>query len=245
MTTPVTPETLITKLKTDYTWLTHHLIMLGVVGALVIGSVYGVENLIAKHDMAAEQRADAKLAVFVATTQAHEAVLEQTQTQLITMVSQLQAQNSQLAQTISVRNTQTQRQVQKDATLSAQEAAQRLTQQTKASPGEIVANGDLVTISLPITRNIVASLDLFSATQANLVDTQKQLANETVLFNKSQEVNGQQATVISDLKVQNAEQLKACAAEVKTVKSQARKSKIKWFFIGLITGFVGAHAAGI
>jgi hypothetical protein len=242
--TPIS-TTLATKVKADFSWLSHHFLLLGITGGLVVASVYGVESLIAKHDLVMEEKADAKLAAVIVQSNAAQNQLATTQQQLLVMVQQFQAQNVQLAQSIATRNIQVAQQVKTDATLSAQDAAQRLSQQTKAAPGEVNASGSNVILDLPSTRAVIAQLDLLPAVQANATDTQKELDNETALFTKSQDENTQQAVVIADLKKQNVEQVAACAVEIKTVKAQARKSKIKWFFIGLVTGFVGSRVAGV
>jgi hypothetical protein len=232
--TPAPPNII----ERDLAWVKAHIILLLLAAGIAAGSVYGVENLIYKHELAAEQRADAKLAAYVSQTQASEKQLADTQAQLITLISQLQAQNAKLSQSISARNVQVAKQVKNDSTLSAQETAVRLATQTSAQASQVRPTNDGISIDLPVARNIVGFLDLLPVVQANLVDTQTELTNETTLFNKSQETNAAQTKVISDLTTQNVEQVKACAAEVKTVKAEAKRGKFKWFGIGFVAGFV-------
>lgn len=238
---PLTPTPgIVTTVEKDYAWVKAHILALVFSLVLILGTaagaVYGVESLIAKHDLAAEQRADAKLTTIVA--QANDSLQKSNAVnqQLLQMISQLQAQNTQLAKGVAQRNVQNDQQRKIDATLNATDAATRLSAQTQASPGEITVTGNDVTLDLPITRRIVADLDTLVTTTANLKDTTTELANETALFNKSQEANAAQAKSITDLQAQNVGQTVACAAEVKTIKAQARKSKWKYFLGGYIAG---------
>ena len=237
MTTEVSP------LTTDWNWIKAHTALLVLAASLAAGSVYGVDALIAKHDAANEKLADARLVTATAQTTAAQNQLAQEQQQLLVLVQQLQAQNAKLSQSISARNTQTATQVKNDASLSAQEAAVRLSAQTQASPGEVVATGDTVVLDLPMSRHVVSDLDLLVTSQADLQDTQTQLANETQLFNKSQDETAAQAKVIADLTGQNKEQVVVCNAQIEVLKASNRKSKIKSFFIGFGVGFVAGVTA--
>src|SRR6266566_2768056 len=56
-----TPETI----KKDLSWLAHHLILTGILVAVLFGGVWGVQNLIEKHDEKKAQQAHEELAVVV------------------------------------------------------------------------------------------------------------------------------------------------------------------------------------
>lgn len=202
--------------KSSLSYLGHHIVLLALVVLLAFGSVYGIESLVAKHDAASAGR------------------LESIVTALEQQVQTSQAQVAQLAQIVSQRNAQNQQQQRTDASLSAQEAANRLASQTAAAPGEITVSGDLTTIDLPITRKIVGAFDDLATTKANLADTQGALQ-------ASQGTVAQQTQLIADKD-------KACASELKTAHADARKGKLKWFGIGLVTGYlVGrvSHVLGL
>ena len=244
---PVAAPTLVQTVEKDYAWVKMHIAALLVtfvlIGGSVVGSVYGVESLIAKHDLATEQRYNTALAGEVANTKAAQDALATTIASFNTQLQALQAQNVQLTQSIAARNAQTQKQVKIDATLDAAETAQRLSTQTSASAGQVqvAPNGSDITVALPITRSIVADLDSLQSSQANLVDTQKELDNTNQLFTSSQQVVAAQKKTIDAQDAQIAGQVKACQTEVDTVKSQARKGKIKWFFIGYVAGFISGR----
>jgi hypothetical protein len=72
-----------------------------------------------------------------------------------------------------------------------------------------------------------------------------ELANETTLEKNDQLVIGQQTKNIFDLNTQvtglqtlQADKDKQCTDQINVVKAQAKKSKIRWFKIGFVAGFV-------
>lgn len=247
------PSGPIVTIEKDYAWVKAHLLALVISLVLVVGTaagaVYGIESLIAKHDLATEAKYSTVLAAQVQQTQAAQQALATTQQQLLVMVQQVSAQNAQIEKDKAQRSAQNAKQQKVDASLSAKDAAARLSEQTKATPGEVSATGDSVTLDLPITRRVVGDEDSLIKAQADAAGAEAELANETLLFNKSQEVVADQAKLIASLTAQNKDQVAACAVEVKTVKAQARKSKMGWFFKGVVVGFIGGlfagHAVGI
>lgn len=227
----------------DLSWFAHHLILLAVSAAMVVGAVYLVESLIAKHDVANASATAQILATQVAQTKAMQAQWEVDQAQRAQIEKALLSQNSQLAKTIETDRAQVVKQRTIDATLTAQEAATRLAQQTAAKPGEVVAQGDNVLVDLPITRSVVSNLDLLVGTQSELVNTQAQLTNETAVANNSSENVAEQTKIITGLKATINDADKSCKAQIAVVKAQSRKSKIKWFFSGVVVGFIGKRLA--
>ena len=228
-------------ISNDLSWLKHHIILLAIVIILVIGSVYGIESIIAKHDAAISSKDQTILQQQTAQTNMLAEKLQQDEQITAQQNAQLMAMNAQLSSYISKRDKETAIVVQKDATLSAVEAAQKIAEQTKAQPGEVVAQGDNVQLDLSVSRTVAANQDELPAVKADLADTQKQLTSETILYNNSQNDVYDQTELINAMKTQAADADKACKAEISTVKAKARKSKIKWFFIGLVTGVVGGH----
>jgi hypothetical protein len=210
-----------------------------------VGGVYGVENLIAKHDAATLAKDNAALATVVAQNQT---LISEAQTKDVLLqqaITALSAANAQLSAKQNARNVQLATQVKTDAILSAQQAADRLTQQTKAAPGEITASGDTIVADLPMSRTIVTDLDELPVVTANLADETTKLTNETTLATTAQADVTAQKAEISGLNTQLADSAVACAAEVKVEKAKARKGKLKWFGIGFIVGFASGATAHI
>lgn len=225
-----------TKLKADYSWLTHHLILLAITGVLIISGIYGVESIIVQHDEAAASKYSSILAAQVQQTQVVEKQLASDEEHWTQVEKSLLDQNAQLSKTIATERQQIEVQRKVDATLNAQQAAERLTQQTKASVGEIVANGDNVIVDLPITRGLVSDLDLLDETQVTLAATQTQLANETTIADNAKADSAAKSTVITNLQAQNDAQVKSCDAQIAVVKAKARRSKLKSFAAGFVAG---------
>lgn len=230
------PVSVITK---DWDWLKTHILLLAVTGIFVVGSVYGVESLIARHDAASAAKYSVLLATQIQQTQAVEKQLATDEAHWTQVEQTLLNQNAQLSKTIVTENKQVENQRKADATLNAQQAAERLTQQTKAASGEVVASGDNVVVDLPITRSIVSDLDLLVGTQDTLKATQTQLVNETTIADNAKSDAAAKNTLITNLKAQNDAQVKSCDARIALVKAQARKGKLKWFVSGVVVGFIG------
>ena len=225
----------------DITWLKTHLILLVIVIGLVIGSVYGIDSIIAKHDAANSAKDNVILQQQTAQTNLLAAKLQQDETVSAQQTAQLLAMNAQLTSYITQRDKALVPVLQKDTTLSAVDAAQKIAVQTKAQPGEVVAQGDTVQMDLSVSRTVVANQDQLPVVQADLADAKTEVRQGETVIEGLQTVVSDGRNTIDSMKQQAADADRACKAEVSTVKAQARKSKIKWFFIGLVTGIVGGH----
>lgn len=199
-----------------------HLVAIVTVAILIAGSVYGVNSLIEKHD----EKNDAKWAAIIAQNDA-----------------KYKADETNLQQTLATALAQ-------NATLSAQ-MSQRdlaLAQVTKAiasAPASQIAKEiggtsvDNTTVSLPIdtARAIDTQLAMLPVVEANLAD-------ETTKFDNDEKIIAADKLVISDLqtKLSVYEPVdKPCQAQIKTIKANARKSKLKWFAIGFVAGRISAY----
>jgi phage host-nuclease inhibitor protein Gam len=125
------------------------------------------------------------------------------------------------------------------------------------TPSQAVTDLQVAYTNLPATIGVTdtgavvptSDLQVFTVTKiqsdtcsADLADTKSELAD-------SQRVVSQSESLITNLQsevIQDAIDLKshdaAAAAELKTVKAQARKSKFKIFWVGVVTGFLGRSA---
>lgn len=240
-----TDTSITTKISADLAWARHHLFLLAVVLVLAFAGIYGVESLISSRAAQNDAKWQGILAAQTAQTQMISNQLNQDEKNWQAQNAQQQQIIGQLAQTIAKRNEAAANQQKTDASLSAVEAAQRLSQQTHAKPGEVTAQGDTVIATLPVARTVVGAFDLLDTVQANLTDTQKQLSSESVINTNLQANVAAQKNLVSALRTENTDQQKACVAQVSAVKAQARKSKLKWFGIGYIAGFVSARLLGI
>ena len=230
-----------TTIKTDLSWLKTHVILVIIVVVLSIGGVYAVESIIAKHDAENDAKWKTILQAQTAQTQLIQDKLTADEKNWTQANAQQETVITNLATLISQRDKTTTVQVQKDATLSASEAAQKITQQTKAQPGEISAQQDNVVLDLSVSRTVAAGLDQLPTVQADLSDTKKQLISETTIADNLQQNVNEQQSLIDSMKKESDAADKSCKASITLVKAQARKSKIKWFFIGVVVGIIGGH----
>ena len=245
-TTPVPIQTKTTSgITTDLAWLKAHLALLVIVIALAAGSVYGIESIIAKHDA---ERATADRQVLTAiTNQTNDLKSRMTQDEQASAVRDAQYNQtiSQLSAIISNQSTQLRKQIKVNASLTASQTAQALTTKIKAQPGEISVAGDNVTLDLPVARSLNSSLDSLATTQAQLVETQKQLSAQTSLTTDALLDLDNGKKVIASQQTEISAAGKSCQDQVTSLKAQARKSKFKWFLGGVLVGLGIAHPLGI
>lgn len=228
-------------ISNDLSWLKHHIVLLVIVIVLVGASVYGIESIIARHDAVSSAKADIVLQQQTAQTNLLATKLQQDEQLSAQQNAQLMAMNAQLSSYITQRDKAAAIIVQKDATLSALEAAQKITVQTKAQPGEVVVQGDTVQMDLSVSRTVVANQDQLPVVQADLTDAKTEIRQGETVIENLQTVVLDGRNTIDSMKTQAVDADRACKAEVATVKAQARKSKLKWFLTGLITGIIGGR----
>jgi hypothetical protein len=216
----------------DLQWVKTHVILLVFVVCLAIGGVYCIETIIAKHDDATNARWQAINQAQIAQVKDLSDKLSSDEKERAQENAQQTAILAQLAASISQRDKNAATTIKQDSTLQASDIAKKLTTQTGAQPGEITTQGDNTVVDLPMSRIIVANLDQLPTTQADLIDTQKQLVSETNIASNFQSDAVQEADVITAMKNQEAVADKACKAQIADVKAQARKSKIKYLLFG-------------
>ena len=140
-TTPEAPaQGFIALVKRDWSWLTAHLLLVGVLVVVAAGSVYGVESLIAKHDA---ENAARYAAIAVQANQQNQLFQTQVQAEIKTLVDanqQLANQNAQLATALTQRQTVEVNIPKQVGTLTATQVATQLGG---------TANGDIVSLPLP------------------------------------------------------------------------------------------------
>lgn len=237
--TPVVQTTPIQSvIKRDYAWFTQHILLLAFIALLVGGSVYGVNSIIARHDAANSTKFEQILATQVAETKSLQQQMAADQAANDVRDAAYQKTISTLSQSIVQRDANAKKQVAVDSTLDASAAAARLVQQTNAAPNEVTVAGSLVTMDLPITRDVVTALDNLVRVTGDLQDTQGQLTAQIGLTADANKNLTDAKSVISSQTIQIADQVKSCNAQIATVKAKARKSKFKWFIVGYVAGFV-------
>jgi hypothetical protein len=87
---------------------------------------------------------------------------------------------------------------------------------------EVLANLE----ELPVDRKDIADLNL------TVTDQGKEIANLST-------ENGSLQTALTSEKASHKADNEANAKQITGLKADCRKSKLKWFFVGVVTGFVG------
>ncbi len=255
-----TPTPLIgTKLLADWKWLTTHLILVGVLGAFVFGGVYYVNNLIEKRD---EQRNTLAQAALVAAQQQAAALAAQLKADQVSQAeiaaanaardAQATATIKALIDTMNRRDAQLEATLKQNATLTAQQAADKLAAQTEAVPGEVKAAGDTVIVDLPVARNIVSTYDSLAAVQADLTDEKKKYDAQVVMTQDAQSntnaANKSLADANKTIDAKNVELGKAgdaCKAQISVINAKHRKQLMIVAVASYIAGLLTKPLAGI
>jgi hypothetical protein len=228
-----------TQIVSGYNWIITHSILLALVGTLTLGGIYGVENLISKHDDATAAKyaaiADAQVkqnATFQQQVQQQIAILAAQNQQLI-------AANAQLASSLAARS-----KVEKE--VPVQTANLSLAETAAALKGTVEGNN--VSLTLPVAQDVLTQVQLVPLLQQDKLDLSKEVDNQSdIAKNNLAEYTQEKAAHDSDNKA-NAAVILANKKEIAAVKADARKGKIKWFVIGYVSGLISGialHAAGI
>ena len=204
----------------------HHIVLYI---ALAVAGLFGVYAIESKWAAIETARADA--------AQQALAVEKDHSAQLASVYAAAQAQRdrdnaatqTQIAQLIAT----TQAQIAKDRVLPAPALGHRIETLTgfKQDTIKLDASQDLI-VPLPLAQNIVVRLDQGAA------DAETVTKQTTLIANKDKTISDQAAIIVEDKNVLD-KTVKADAAELAKAKAEARKGKLKWFGLGVVTGFVG------
>ena len=230
MATPVTP--LLPKPK-PYEGL---VIILAIV--LIVGSLAAVFGYQAYRDEKAADRASTALQTQVDANAKQALSNRQAIAEYADLTKQLLASNLAIraAQKQSAVTTQKQQAV--DQTLPPPELAARWTTLIQASPEAVQPSTGGYTASQAAAVSTVTQLEKIPELQSDIS------GDETIIANDNKQITDQGGVVtalqsqITGLNVQIADQTTATAAQIKLINAQNRKSKLRWFGIGFVAGFV-------
>lgn len=232
-TSPVKATGLTALIEKDWTWLTAHLVLVGVLALVVVGSIYGVESLIAKHD---SENAARYAAIAAQANQQNQLFQTQVQAEIKTLVDanqQLANQNAQLATALTKRQAIEVNIPKQVGTLTATQTATQLGG---------TANGDIVSLPLPQAQIALADVLLVPQLQADKTDLQGQLKNETQIATNNEKLYNDEVTALGLEHTAHLADNKANAEQIVSLKADARKGKLKWFGIGFVTGYLARVA---
>ena len=248
--TPVTPKpvggapSIVTEVSNDLAWVRTHAIIILCTLALIAGIVLGTVNLIErieeKHDEAVAAAQLKKEGVDTAAQQALVAELAKEHADNQARDAQQSALIQSLVAQMAASRAQTAKQVATDATLDAKAAGARLATQTNAEPGDVTVLNDSVTMSLPLTRTVVADLDKLQQAQSDVTNLNGQLGAQTILTNDAKVelatankvIAADKDELVAAVKADNA----ACVASTKiAVDAEAKKGRKRTFWSVLAT----------
>jgi hypothetical protein len=182
-------DTPIQTIERDITWIRGHaivaLLTIALLAGSIIGGIYLFESLKERHDERVAAAQQQKENVDTATQARFMDLLQQEHSDNLKRDAAQTALIASLTSQMAQQRAATARQVTTDATLDAKAAAARLIAQTKASPSDVTTSNDTVMMTLPLTRTVVADLDLFAQSQSDVTNLQGQLGAQKILTSDS------------------------------------------------------------
>ena len=217
-------------LSDDLKWVKGHVITLALAACVVLGSIYGVLYIQANaRDAAAQQQA----VVVAAITASNAALQASTKQQVDTLVQAnlaLEAQIQQLTTALSKRQVVEVNLPKQNATLSAAEVATQL--------GGAAQENDVV-LPLPVAKNVLTMVQLVPLLQKDKSDLQAENGLLQTEVSNGVQALGLERTAHKSDNDANAAIIKGDALNLSACKADARKGKMKWFFIGVGVGYLG------
>jgi len=161
----------------------------------------------------------------------------QTLQQYQTMLDTLSKQNASLASSVAQRQTTLLVQQKTDSTLTTPDLVKRWQELTGTNDLTVTSSG--VNVPDASAHQTVEQLEQVPVLRSNLIDEETIVRNTQTELGKANDSISSQGTQIAGLNLTLTTQAAQCKAEVSAVRSQARKSKSRWFLTGVIIGFVG------
>lgn len=223
-------------LDTYIKWIAaHERMLLLAIGGLVIWFAIGrVDTLIANHDKANLTQAQTTALIQANKDQALAAASQQAAVQYQALAEKVAAQNTALIQSNVTLAAALAKQQKTDATLPPTELVARwntLVPQAAAS----VSNGQ---VTLPNNGAVatVQELEKVPVLSTQLENKSSELENDEQLLVAGKALNTTLYAQIDGLNLQITDNKKVCSDQIAVVKANARKSKLKWFGAGFVTG---------
>jgi uncharacterized protein HemX len=236
-------DTLPTKTENDLNWLRHHLILLGLVVVLVVGSIYAIESLIASHDHEAYVR---EQTLFQQMNQQNQQLQAQTKEQIEALTQQnvaLQQEVSSLAGAIANRDRKLEETQAKVPNLNPDQLSAEWKTQIK-NAGDvkpILPSGYQVDqLAAVATVQALQSVPVLEQDKHDLEQSNTNLVQE--LNNETQKFDLEAKAHVSD----NAtckESTNVLQKQISDIKAQNRKRNLLIGVFSFIAG-MAAHAAG-
>lgn len=231
-------STSIVKDISGYVKLHEKLILtLVIVVALIFGVNRGLSYLASRDQLVANKATVVLQAQVDANTKAA-ADAKQTLAQYAQLVQQLAASNTSIAASQQQRTTATVAQQAADKSLPPSSLAARWTTLAGASPDAVQPAQQGFTVTSDAAIQTVQQLETIPTLQQNLAGATQIEANQVKQIDAQNGVVTSLTNQVTGLQSQATDQTKACTAQVTALKAEERKSKLHWFLIGYVAGFV-------
>jgi len=148
----------------------------------------------------------------------------------------LTAQNAALVQSIQQRQVATQKQQKIDQTLPLPDLGKRLEKVAGITTPEVKATTTGLEISEAGSRAITQLLETVPQLQQDVKALQQEVGNKDIQIASLNSLVNSLNTQVDGLKKELVDKDKACTAQINEVKAKARKSKIRYFLVGLGVG---------
>ena len=159
------------------------------------------------------------------------------QQQLAVMQAQINAQSKVINLAVAARTQQTQAQVKTDSTLPLMDLATRWSVVLSLPPADFTADANSITVNDTAAHATVAALEQVPTLTANDAALTTEVTSQNALLAK-------QTDAIQSCNVDLTAEKKAHTDDVKALKAQNKKSWLRGFKFGVITGFIGGLFAG-
>jgi hypothetical protein len=239
MSTPVVTP-IVTQLHPISAYLKAHekLVLAAIAGLLLWFAVGHVESIIAAHDNANLAQAKVVAQSQADKTEAIAAQVAQQSAQYQALATKLDAQNAALVAANTQLATALAQRQKTDATLPPSELAQRWNTLVPQVTTSDVSAGQM-TVNTPGVSATVQQLEQVPVLSTQLGNERTQLESTQKLLGLSQNETTTLSSEVSSLNVQIKDNQAVCNQQIAVVKAEARKSKRRWFYAGVVVGFVG------
>ena len=220
-------------------WIEAHerLLLVAVAGVVLWFGIGRVDSLIARHDNANLQQAQVVAQAQSDKTAAIAEQVAQQSAQYQALADKVQVQNAALVQANTELATALAKQQRTDASLPPTELVNRWSTLVPQAKPTVTPSG--VALDTPSAVATVQALEAVPVLTAQVSNTQKELDNAQSLVT----AEGQQVTTLNtevgSLRTQLGDNQAVCQAQIAVVRAEARKSKRRWFYAGVVVGFVG------
>jgi hypothetical protein len=237
----MTNDTQITAtVQNDLAWARHHLFLLAAVIVLAVGSIYGIESILAKR---ADQNFIAQKTILAQIEKQNEATQAQTKAQIDALTQQnavLEQQFSATMQAIAARDAQLLNQRQEIKSLPPTALATKWGASANEPAPVVQTNGDF-DVPLPLAQksyDALLQVPVLTKDNTDLKLTAQQKSQEAA--NSEAKFESEQKAHDSD-KTACTQQVNTLNAEVTKVKADARKNNLLAVVFGVITGYLLHH----